>query len=101
MNHTKLVWCWLYLGDRKFQSLAKTVSSQHRTLMANSLEMPSMDPVAKKSMLREDLEYACNYCARLDSLISYMDRALLTLDWACLGRISEVADLEVTGNLYL
>ena len=59
-----------------------------------------MDPVAKKSMLREDLEYVCDYCVRLDTPISYMDRALLTLDWACLGRISEVADLEVTRNLH-
>jgi hypothetical protein len=69
--------------------------------MANAVDVPSEDPVAKKSMLREDLEYVCDYCVRLDNAMSYMDRALLTLDWACLGRISEVADLEVTRIVFV
>jgi hypothetical protein len=71
------------------------VSKQHAVQKEDVGEAEDDDPVTRKSMLREHLQYVCEYCVRLDTEISYMDRALLNLDWACVGRISEVAVLKV------
>ena len=92
-----LLYVCSFLGDKAFATLGRNVAREHRKMITEVVDddAPRMDPIAKKSMLREDLEFVCEYCVRSDTPASYMDRAVLNLDWACVGRISEVASLRV------
>lgn len=51
------------------------------------------DP-ARRSLLRTDLEYVCSYLFMKANDNSIRDRAMLTLDWAAVGRISEIVSLR-------
>jgi integrase len=48
----------------------------------------------RKSLLRSDLEYVCSYLFMKANDNSIRDRAMLTLDWAAVGRISEIVALR-------
>jgi integrase len=47
-----------------------------------------------KPLTTEDLEYICSYLYGKNDLRSFMNRAVFTLMWQCLGRISEILNLN-------